>query len=134
MRVLICGDRNWHDRARIARAIAKLPVGTEVIHGAARGADQIAGEEAKKLGFTVREFPADWSKGRSAGPIRNRQMLDEKPDFVLAFHPDIKSSKGTADTVREATRRGIKVLVISDQEPNPGPSQTWLNIQKNMNG
>jgi ABC-type sugar transport system substrate-binding protein len=114
MRVLICGDRNWTNRARILRALAKLPPGTEVIHGAARGADQIAGEEAQKLGFRVFAFPADWSKGRAAGPIRNRLMLDQKPDFVLAFHPDIKASKGTADTVREATRRGIKVLVINE--------------------
>ena len=92
----------------------------------------IAGEEAKKLGFTVREFPADWSIGRSAGPIRNRKMLDEKPDFVLAFHPDIKKSKGTADTVREATRRGIKVLIISDQGPDPGVDPRWLKVQNDM--
>lgn len=115
MRVLVCGDRNWTDRARIARALAKLPPNTEVIHGAARGADMIAGEEAQKLGFIVREFPADWSTGRSAGPIRNRRMLNElrQGDFVLAFHPDISKSKGTADTVREATRRGVRVLIIN---------------------
>lgn len=112
MKVLVCGDRAWTDRARIARALAKLPLGTEIIHGGCRGADVIAGEEANKLNLHVKIFPADWSKGRSAGPIRNRLMLDENPDFVLAFHPDIKSSKGTADTVREATRRGIKVLII----------------------
>lgn len=112
MKVLVCGDRSWTDRARITRALAKLPKDTTVIHGACRGADIIAGEEAKKLGLTVREFPANWSVGPSAGPIRNRKMLDEKPDFVLAFHPNIKTSKGTADTVREATRRGIKVLII----------------------
>lgn len=114
MRVLICGDRNWRDRDRIARALAKLPASVEIIHGACRGADQIAGEEAQKLGFIVREFPADWSLGPSAGPIRNRKMLNElkEGDFVIAFHPNIKTSKGTADTVREATRRGIKVLII----------------------
>lgn len=112
MKVLVCGDRNWHDRNRIARALAKLPTGTEIIHGACRGADIIAGEEARKLGFIIREFPADWSLGPAAGPIRNRKMLNECPDLVLAFHPDIKTSKGTADTVREATRRGIRVLII----------------------
>lgn len=112
MRVLVCGDRNWRDRERIARALTKLPAGTEIIHGACRGADILAGEEARKLGLVVREFPANWNMGPSAGPIRNRKMLDESPDFVIAFHPNIKTSKGTADTVREATRRGIKVLII----------------------
>jgi hypothetical protein len=93
-----------------------LPLSTEIIHGGCRGADIIAGEEAKKIGLAVREFPADWSVGPAAGPIRNRLMLDELKDgdLVLAFHPNIKASKGTADTVREATRRGIKVLVISE--------------------
>lgn len=114
MRVVVCGDRNWTDRNRIFRAFSKLPLDTEIIHGACRGADIIAGEVAKQLGLKVREFPADWSKGKAAGPIRNRQMLDEKPDFVIAFHPNLATSKGTADTVREAKRRGIKVLVISE--------------------
>lgn len=116
MIVLVCGDRNWNDRERIARALSKLPNDTTIIHGACRGADEIAGEEAKKLGFKVREFPADWSQGRAAGPIRNRLMLTELQNvgngFVLAFHSNIAESKGTADTVREAKRRGIKVLVI----------------------
>jgi hypothetical protein len=112
MRVVVCGDRNWTDRNRIFRALSKLPPDTEIIHGACRGADILAGEEAKKLGLVVREFPADWSLGRAAGPIRNRKMLDEKPILVIAFHSDIKNSKGTADTIREANKRGIKTLVI----------------------
>ena len=36
-------------------------------------------------------------------------MLDQKPDLVLAFHDDLGKSRGTADTVGEAKRRGIPV-------------------------
>jgi len=38
-------------------------------------------------------------------------MLDEKPDLVIAFHPNLAESKGTKDCVNEAKRRGIPVEV-----------------------
>jgi len=113
-KVLVCGDRNWSDREAICACLRTLQDrGYDiVIEGEARGADRIARDVAKELGFDILKFPADWSRyGRSAGPIRNRQMLDQRPDLVLAFHEDIAHSKGTADTVREAQKRGIEVVV-----------------------
>jgi hypothetical protein len=113
VRVLVCGDRNWMDRKKIEDRLLKLPVNTVVIEGEASGADSLARDVAREIGLSVLEFPADWKKhGKAAGPIRNRQMLDQKPDLVIAFHPDLTKSRGTADTVREAKRRGIPVEVI----------------------
>jgi len=113
MIVLICGDRFWSDRQAIRRRLAQLPKDTIILHGAASGADTIAGEEATKLGLTVKQFPANWNKhGRAAGPIRNRQMLDHKPNLVIAFHNDLSKSKGTKDTVQEAIKRGIPTYVV----------------------
>jgi len=116
MKVLICGDRNWTDREKVRSWIAKLQDWgyDTVIEGEARGADTIAAEEAVRAGMTVCRYPADWARyHRSAGPIRNRQMLDQKPDLVVAFHPDLTKSRGTADTVREARRRNIDVIVVN---------------------
>lgn len=114
MKVLVCGDRYWSDAFRTELRLKKLPPGTVIIEGEARGADTIARDAALALGFEVRRFPADWKKyGRAAGPIRNREMLDQKPDLVIAFHSDLSKSRGTADTVREAKKRGIPVEVIS---------------------
>ena len=113
MKVLVCGDRNWAREAPIRERLSTLPKDAIIIEGGARGADTLARHAAEYLGLKVVEFPADWDRhGRAAGPIRNRQMLDEKPDLVIAFHPDLDSSRGTADTVREARRRGILVEVI----------------------
>ena len=119
MKILVCGDRHWDDKHKILNALdrdeffPRQSIST-VIHGGCRGADTLAGECAKELGFKeVIEFPADWAKyGNKAGPIRNRQMLDEKPDIVLAFHSNLSKSKGTLDTVMEANRRGIEVWLI----------------------
>lgn len=115
MKVLVCGDRNWTDQAAIYKRLALLDMSTVVIHGAARGADVLAGDVASRLGFRVVAVPADWDlHGKSAGIIRNRKMLDMKPELVIAFHMDLSKSKGTADTVREARRRGIPAEVIGD--------------------
>jgi YspA, cpYpsA-related SLOG family len=114
MKVLVCGDRNWSDSKKIIDRISSLPQGTTILTGACRGADRIATEEARALHYEVIEFPADWdAHGRAAGPIRNREMLDQKPDLVIAFHSNLAASKGTADTVCEAKRRGIPVEVIT---------------------
>jgi hypothetical protein len=53
----------------------------------ATDADTLAREFGEHKGIPVRTFPADWERhGRAAGPIRNRQMLEEgKPDLVVAF-------------------------------------------------
>lgn len=111
IRVLICGGRDYSDRAFMHRILGTLQEGTpkirEVIHGAAKGADSLAGEWAKQHGIPSLEYPADWQKhGRAAGPIRNELMLREgKPDLVIAFH----GGRGTAHMCRIAKEAGVEV-------------------------
>ena len=114
MRLLVCGDRNWSDYGSIVARIRELAP-ERVIEGEARGADRLARTAAYALGIGVAAFPAQWNTyGRSAGMIRNQQMLDEgKPDMVLAFHDNILSSKGTADMVRRAKQAGLPVEIWS---------------------
>jgi len=108
-RILICGDRNWTDVEIIENFIRSLPPDTIIIHGNSRGADKIAERKAKEQGLIVKGYSADWDKyGRAAGPIRNKQMLLEgRPDKVVAFHNDLSKSRGTADMLRQAEKRGI---------------------------
>lgn len=110
IRLLVCGGRNYADKATVYRALdrvhAKRGVAL-VIHGAATGADTLAGEWAADRGIPVAEFPADWAAhGDSAGPIRNARMLaEEKPDAVVAF----AGGTGTAHMVRIARASGVPV-------------------------
>lgn len=121
MRVLICGDRGWcNDRisaqfATMRAYIYSLPLGTIVIEGEAKGADQLARNLALDRGLEVVRFPADWKQyGRAAGPIRNKQMLVEgKPDLVVAFHDNIEASKGTKNMLKQAQKAGIPTEVIT---------------------
>jgi hypothetical protein len=116
MRVLCCGDRNWTSYEIIRRELEKLRPDTFIIEGCANGVDSISGDVATQLGYIVLEFPADWKKyGRAAGPIRNKQMLDEgKPDLVLAFHTDIENSKGTKNMIEQSMKRKIRVVLIKE--------------------
>lgn len=112
LRVLVCGSRGFSSRATIGLRLAELPAGSEVIHGAAHGADEIADGFAREFGMKVTRYPANWFKfGRKAGIIRNVEMLDTGPDLVLAFWDGF--SRGTKHTIAEAERRGIPVEVFS---------------------
>ncbi len=77
-----------------------------LIHGTAAGADTWSGWIAKEYMMKVREFPANWKIGRRAGPIRNDQMLAERPDFVAGFHRNILRSRGTRDCFSKAKKLG----------------------------
>lgn len=82
-----------------------------IIHGAcSSGADDFAGNWARRRLIEETRFPADWkSHGKPAGPIRNQQMIDEgKPDLVVAF----PGGRGTADMVAKANRAGVEVIEI----------------------
>jgi hypothetical protein len=86
-----------------------------IIHGAARGADLIAGEIALSIeGVKVEEYPAQWEKhGKKAGPLRNVQMLQEgQPELVIAFHDDLANSKGTRHMATIAAKQGLDVYVV----------------------
>lgn len=116
-KVLVCGDRNWNNTELVRQELEKCPKGTIVIEGECRGADIVARDIAMDLGFSVKGFPADWSGlGKKAGPIRNKKMLEESPDLVLAFHNDLESSKGTKHMVGLARKAGKKVVVITERE------------------
>lgn len=73
---IMCGSRDWDVQSVIKRAIDGLPPGTVVLHGAAPGADHIAGIMADLSGLTVIPMPARWNDhGKAAGPRRNGEML-----------------------------------------------------------
>lgn len=116
-RVLVCGDRAWRERDYLERLLdayhAANPISL-VIEGHARGADVMAFLWAESRGVPVQAFPADWARyGRAAGPIRNREMLNEgRPDVVIAFHRDLSRSKGTADMVKIARQAGVTTYVF----------------------
>lgn len=110
-RVLVCGGRSYTDRRSLHVILDGLkPRPTMIIHGGAPGADNLAWWWAELSGISHWAFHADWkTHGKSAGPIRNQQMLDDgKPDLVVAF----PGGNGTADMVRRAKAAGVRVIEV----------------------
>lgn len=114
MRVIVCGSRTWAHEDEVYRVLSGLERnGLTIIHGGARGADRMAHHWASQNEVKCEEYPADWNKhGRSAGPIRNRQMLDLGADMVIAFRSE-GESRGTDDMIRETKRRRIDLRVVT---------------------
>jgi hypothetical protein len=70
----------------------------------------IADDVARSLGLRVEQYPANWREWpRTAGFVRNIQMLDSGVDLVIAFQRAL--SRGTQHTISEARKRGIEVEV-----------------------
>lgn len=108
MRVLVCGGRDYDDRAFIFGRLDALDARrgiTVVIHGAADGADALADEWARSRGKAILDFPARWEYGdRYEGRRRNGRMLHEgKPDCVVAF----PGGPGTAHMVEISRGRVV---------------------------
>lgn len=119
MRILVCGSRDWADKNAIWIVLDGYfhlyHSSMTIIEGGAKGADTIAKDWAKDRGTSFENFPADWSTyGKAAGPIRNKQMLDEgQPDVVWAFtNKPLHESKGTRNMVEQARKAGIPVYVV----------------------
>ena len=102
-----------------------------LLHGGARGADAAIGRAAQQLGWSSLVMPAQWQlHGRAAGPIRNRELLEQavaraeahsSPGYqasvlVVAF----PGGAGTASLVQQARRMASRSPVpISVAEVSP---------------
>ena len=122
-RALVCGGRDYANVEKLYSVLdAWEPAITTLIHGGATGADAIAAQWARERGIPQQAYLADWKTyGRSAGPRRNQQMLDEgTPDVIFAF--PTQSSRGTWDMVARAQKARVLVVMFggsSDKEWKP---------------
>lgn len=117
-RLLVTGSRDWTDSRTMALALTKAwhelgGVGVVLVHGGARGADTMAEQIGKRIGFEIERHPADWSMGKAAGHIRNQRMVDLGADLCLAF--PIGESRGTRHCMALAVQAGIPMESIPAQ-------------------
>lgn len=112
--VLVCGDRKYVDRDKVYDVLdayhSRIGPTMLLLNGGAAGADTLAREWAVDRKVDHMTLYAKWQVfGKSAGPIRNRRMAKRKPRLVLAFHPNLDESRGTADMIKLALAREVKV-------------------------
>lgn len=126
LRVIVTGGRHYSDRRAVEAELGKLPAGSVIVHGDARGADRLAAMASRRLGLIGEPHRADWDgpcrsdecrpghrhtrpSGTSwcpmAGHYRNQEMADTGADLCIAF----PGGRGTADMVRRAAAAGIEI-------------------------
>ena len=111
----MCGGREFDDWGLMCSTLDEILFSESrpltIIEGGAKGADFLGRVWAKLRSCPYKEYPADWkTHGGAAGPIRNKQMLEEgKPDLVVAF----AGGSGTRDMIRQAEKAGVKVVEVS---------------------
>jgi hypothetical protein len=112
MKTIIAGSREIANYELVKWAVEKSGLTiTEVVSGCARGVDLLGERWADENGIPVKHFPANWAAApRRAGHIRNQQMADYA-DALIAVWDGV--SAGTDSMIQKATKRGLKVFVVT---------------------
>ncbi len=116
MRLIIAGCRGFCPSTGLIDHVVRTHgryKPTELISGGCRGVDLQAEAWARAEGVPIKRFDADWSVGRSAGPIRNRAMAEYAgawPDSALIVFWD-GQSRGTRSMIQEARDHGLTVYI-----------------------
>ena len=122
MRVLVCGGRDYDNREELYAGLDWIDCSWEgpgtfgpitvIISGHARGADSLAEQWAKDREVSLDIYPAEWDVyGKSAGFMRNQQMIDEGlPDLVVAF----SGGKGTMNMIKLSNQAYIPLYNVRD--------------------
>lgn len=104
MKVAVVGSREFRDKTLVDNLMLEIIRldGWELVSGGARGVDTWAENYADSMGWKKKIFLADWDKhGKSAGYIRNQQIVDYA-DKIVAFWDG--QSKGTWSTIQMAMK------------------------------
>jgi hypothetical protein len=113
MKVIIAGSRDFDDYELLRKYcdhVLQNQTEIEIVSGTARGADQLGERYAKERGYPVKQFPADWNKGKSAGYIRNEEMA-KYGDALIAFWNGM--SKGTEHMINLAKQYNLKIKICN---------------------
>jgi len=84
----------------------------EIVSGGAGGVDK-SGEYAAKISLRkVKIFKADWDKyGKSAGPIRNKQMAEYADKLLLIWDGQSKGSKNMKEQMLKLNKPIYEIIL-----------------------
>lgn len=120
MKLLVCGSRdiiktkeNFLKFTQRMDYLCKVHKITEIVSGGAKGPDSWSEEYAKEKNIPFKLFLPEWdTHGKSAGILRNIEMVNYiiEDGTVAAFWD--KKSKGTKHTIDYATKHNLYVHIF----------------------
>lgn len=124
--IAVIGSRSFNNYALMEYILNEyVSKDTIIVSGGANGADKLSEIYAKKYKIKTKIYYPDWEKGKHAGFLRNKQIIDAA-DEVIAF---TNGSAGTANSIELANKQNKKVLIIPFKE-NYSPT---ISFEKRFN-
>ena len=119
MKIAVVGSRSL-DNYQLVKSILEQYTFTQIISGGAKGVDTLAIEYAADEHLPLKKFPADWSRGKQAGFIRNGEMAkyaNEECQKCKKSHGQLIAvwdgqSTGTESMIKIARELGLAVHVL----------------------
>ena len=120
-RLLVSGSREWDQPEVLEMILMGYWIDYPdliIVHGdCAKGADRMARNFAEKHEIRQEKFPVsseEWKTlGKGAGHIRNKRMVDTKPDEAVFFIRGV--SKGTLNCLGHARKAGIPYVPYGEK-------------------
>lgn len=132
MKVAISGIRTFEDYEIFKKGMEESGYSSYIsliLHGDAKGVDQLADRWARENNITVKRFPVsvqEWNTyGKRAGPMRNARMLQEAEALIAFWNGE---SRGTKSAIDIATSLHLPVFVYRiDLRQGDNPLLTILD-------
>lgn len=116
IKLLVTGGRNFNEPESVRVAFEEFSrlhskPAVLIVGDCPTGLDYHARKYARENGIAVVEFMANWSKYKaSAGPRRNAEMVNAKPDYAIIF----PGGRGTSDCARRVAQKQIPFYNAAD--------------------
>jgi predicted Rossmann fold nucleotide-binding protein DprA/Smf involved in DNA uptake len=126
MKLIIAGSRNIIlEPFQVQELVSKFGLFPEqVVSGCARGVDKSGEKYAEAYGIAVAEFPADWSQGKGAGIVRNREMAKYGDALLLIWDGQSSGSKN----MKQHMKNFGKPIYEHVMEPNEPDYVGYNNV------
>lgn len=114
MKLIIAGGRNVRcDHEFIHDHLLEAGIKpSEIVSGGASGIDRAGEIYADKLGLILTRFLPEWDLyGKSAGPIRNRQMAEYGDALLLIWDGKSRGSLSMKEEMERLNKPLLEVLI-----------------------
>jgi hypothetical protein len=118
MKTIIAGSKDFNDYELLKQYVTQsLFEISEVVCGGAKGVDDLGLKWAMENNKNLKIFMADWKVyGKSAGPIRNKQMADYCDQALIICNNKSPGSTNMIDNMVK-TNKPYYVVHMKDMQP-----------------
>lgn len=115
-RLCIAGSRSFTDQGLLEDEVIRflLDLGQfgkplEIVSGTAKGADTLGEIFANDFEHSITRFPADWSIGKKAGYLRNKEMA-RYSDAVIVFWDGTSNGTKNMISITKANNKPLRII------------------------